>query len=344
VFERFTDRARRVVVLAQENSRLLHHNYIGTEHVLLGLLAERDGIAARALTRLGVDMDAARRYVEAHAAAPSETPASGHIPFTPNAKRALEGALREALQLGHNYIGTEHLLLGLLRQGDTIGAQALVALGAPSARVRSEVVQLLAGHVGTTERVPSLIAGQRHVVIQRGVQITGHCAFCARPIADVDRAVTSGSGVALCIDCARLAVERMEALAGSDGRVAALAPPPHVAGEAPDEQSVNEIIELFATWPRSGVDTLPRVVGGETLRDVAEAIAARHGSPDDVMFIVERLNFVTTEVALVGFRISREPHIEMDGVAVRKDGEWKIARETYCAVARLAGVPCPPET
>ena len=147
MFERFTDRARRVVVLAQEEARLLNHNYIGTEHLLLGLVHEGEGVAAQALTRLGVSLEAVRAEVEEVVGQGAEAP-SGHIPFTPRSKKVLELSLREALELGHNYIGTEHILLGLLREGQGVGAQVLVKLGAGRDQVRQVVVQLLAGYAG----------------------------------------------------------------------------------------------------------------------------------------------------------------------------------------------------
>ena len=124
MFERFTDRARRVVVLAQEEARMLSHNYIGTEHILLGLIHEGDGIAAKALESLGVSLEAVRAQVEEIIGQGQQAP-SGHIPFTPRAKKVLELSLREALQLGHNYIGTEHILLGLIREGEGVAAQVL---------------------------------------------------------------------------------------------------------------------------------------------------------------------------------------------------------------------------
>jgi ATP-dependent Clp protease ATP-binding subunit ClpC len=147
MFERFTDRARRVVVLAQEEARMLNHNYIGTEHILLGLIHEGEGVAAKALESLGISLDAVRQQVEEIIGQGQQAP-SGHIPFTPRAKKVLELSLREALQLGHNYIGTEHILLGLIREGDGVAAQVLVKLGADLNRVRQQVIQLLHGYQG----------------------------------------------------------------------------------------------------------------------------------------------------------------------------------------------------
>ncbi len=147
MFERFTDRARRVVVLAQEEARMLNHNYIGTEHILLGLIHEGEGVAAKSLESLGISLEAVRSQVEEIIGQGQQAP-SGHIPFTPRAKKVLELSLREALQLGHNYIGTEHILLGLIREGDGVAAQVLVKLGADLNRVRQQVIQLLSGYQG----------------------------------------------------------------------------------------------------------------------------------------------------------------------------------------------------
>ncbi len=147
MFERFTDRARRVVVLAQEEARLLNHNYIGTEHILLGLIHEGEGVAAKAMESLGISLESVREQVQEIIGQGQQAP-SGHIPFTPRAKKVLELSLREALQLGHNYIGTEHILLGLIREGEGVAAQVLIKLGADLNRVRQQVLQLLSGYQG----------------------------------------------------------------------------------------------------------------------------------------------------------------------------------------------------
>ncbi|GAB76932.1 ATP-dependent Clp protease ATP-binding subunit ClpC [Austwickia chelonae] len=158
MFERFTDRARRVVVLAQEEARMLNHNYIGTEHILLGLIHEGEGVAAKALESLGISLDAVREQVQEIIGTGTQAP-SGHIPFTPRAKKVLELSLREALQLGHNYIGTEHILLGLIREGEGVAAQVLVKLGADLSRVRQTVIQLLSGYQGK-ETAAAGVGGQ----------------------------------------------------------------------------------------------------------------------------------------------------------------------------------------
>jgi ClpA/ClpB-like protein len=163
MFERFTDRARRVVVLAQEEAAGLNHNYIGTEHILLGLIREREGVAAKALESLGISLEAVRAQVEEIIGQGQSAP-TGHIPFTPRAKKVLELSLREALQLGHNYIGTEHILLGLIREGQGVAAQVLVKLGADQPRVRQQVVQLLSGEaaaerLAVREQRPGVVGG-----------------------------------------------------------------------------------------------------------------------------------------------------------------------------------------
>jgi ATP-dependent Clp protease ATP-binding subunit ClpA len=144
MFEKFTDRARRVIVLAQEEARMLNHNYIGTEHILLGLIHEGQGVAARALESLGISLEDVRQNVVEMIGRGQEAP-SGHIPFTPRAKKVLELSLRESQQIGHEYIGTEHILLGLIREGEGVAAQVLVKLGADLNRVRQQVLQLVRG-------------------------------------------------------------------------------------------------------------------------------------------------------------------------------------------------------
>jgi ClpA/ClpB-like protein/UvrB/UvrC motif-containing protein len=164
MFQRFSDRARLVVVLAQEESRKLNHNYIGTEHILLGLIREGEGVAAQALESLGIRLDPVRQQIEKIIGRGQEA-LQGHIPFTPQAKKVLELSLREALQLGHDYIGTEHILLGLIRESDGVAVQVLVGLGADLNRVRQQVIRLLnehpAGEPGPGAEVRPGTAGQR---------------------------------------------------------------------------------------------------------------------------------------------------------------------------------------
>jgi len=158
VFERFTDRARRVVVLAQDESRRLNHDYIGTEHILLGLIAEGGGVAARALESLGISLESLRQRVEETVGRGEREP-SGHIPFTPRAKTVLERSLTASRQLGHRYIGTEHILLGLLDEADGIAGQVLLSAGAYPDKVRQQVVRLLAEHQRASSPAPEADGG-----------------------------------------------------------------------------------------------------------------------------------------------------------------------------------------
>ncbi|MDT0180666.1 ATP-dependent Clp protease ATP-binding subunit [Microbacterium sp. ARD31] len=167
MFERFTDRARRVVVLAQEEAKMLNHNYIGTEHILLGLIHEGEGVAAKALESLGISLDAVREQVQDIIGQGQQQP-TGHIPFTPRAKKVLELSLREALQLGHNYIGTEHILLGLIREGEGVAAQVLVKLGADLNKVRQQVIQLLSGYQGKEPAGVATGAGEQAQATAQG--------------------------------------------------------------------------------------------------------------------------------------------------------------------------------
>ncbi|MCL2803326.1 MAG: ATP-dependent Clp protease ATP-binding subunit [Micrococcales bacterium] len=177
MFERFTDRARRVIVLAQEEARLLNHNYLGTEHILLGLIHEGEGVAAKALETMGISLEAVRGQVQEIIGEGQQAPAGSHIPFTPRAKKVLELTLREALQLGHNYIGTEHILLGLIREGEGVAARVLIKLGADLGRVRQQVIELLSGYQGREQMAgtaPSEASPASSAVLdQYGRNLTG---------------------------------------------------------------------------------------------------------------------------------------------------------------------------
>lgn len=194
VFERFTDRARRVLVLAQEEARLLGHPFLGTEHILLGLIHEGEGVAAKALEQLDVSLESVRNKVEEVIGKPSKTPTNESAPFTPRAKKVMELALREALQLGHNYIGTEHLLLGVVREGEGVAAQVLVNLGADLATVRQTVVQLLAG-----QATESMGAGSAGSIRLSGATLV-RCSFCGRHPPESGRLV-QGQSAFICEHC-----------------------------------------------------------------------------------------------------------------------------------------------
>jgi ATP-dependent Clp protease ATP-binding subunit ClpC len=195
MFERFTDRARRVVVLAQEEARMLNHNYIGTEHILLGLIHEGEGVAAKALESLGISLEAVRQQVEEIIGQGQQAP-SGHIPFTPRAKKVLELSLREAMQLDDSYIGTEHILLGLIREGEGVAAQVLIKLDGNLNKVRQQVIRMKAG-TPTTEEMPAAAAGAAESTggpESAGPAESGMLAESAGRVASAGRAESASSG------------------------------------------------------------------------------------------------------------------------------------------------------
>jgi hypothetical protein len=209
VFERFTERARRVLVLAQEEARLLDHGFIGTEHLLLGLIQEVEGIAAQALRELDISLKAAREKV-AETTGVQVTSASGSPPFTPRAKKVLELALREALQLGHSYIGTEHLLLGVVREGEGVGAQVLISLGADLSAVRQHVIRLLAEAHGVA---PSGVdTGLSRRPRATGFRRTGlvACSFCGLAPPESGQLI-AGDNAFICERCVGQWFGRLEA-------------------------------------------------------------------------------------------------------------------------------------
>src|SRR2546428_1509708 len=230
VFERFTDRARRVGVLAQEEARLLNHNYIGTEPILLGLVHEAEGVAARALESLEISLEAVRAQVEGIIGHGGQAP-SGHIPFTPRAKKVLELSLRESLQLGHNYIGTEHILLGLIREGEGVAAQVLVNLGAELPLVRQRVIQLLSGYAGRGSTTMTLEVDEPREVFFHAAAPCAfpQCTFCGRDLWGVDHYVV-GPAASICEACIAAAHDALEA-ADDDQQLLTL--PPQVFGTPP---------------------------------------------------------------------------------------------------------------
>lgn len=228
MFERFTDRARRVVVLAQEEARMLSHNHIGTEHILLALIHEGQGVAAAALESLGISLENVREQVEIMIGQGKRAP-SGHIPFTPRAKKVLELSLREALQLGHNYIGTEHILLGLLREGDGVAARVLVQLGADLGRVRQQTVILLRGSGEDEPSAEAAGAPVRRVTARAmGTELAGMDALPARlaaiegRLAVVEQRVGVGPDDGdLDLEVARVRLEKEAAISAQDFEQAA---------------------------------------------------------------------------------------------------------------------------
>ena len=196
-----------MLVLAQEEARLLGHGFIGTEHILLGLIQEGDGVAAEALAQLGIELEDVRDRVE-ETIGPSLHAPTGSPPFTPRAKKVLELSLREALQLGHNYIGTEHMLLGVVREGEGVGAQVLVSLGVDLVRVRQQVVTLLSGY-HEEEPAEGRLRLRRRFVVPRGISAV-ECSFCGRRPPETGRMV-AGSDAQICEHCLTSLGVRMSA-------------------------------------------------------------------------------------------------------------------------------------
>ena len=308
MFERFTDRARRVVVLAQEESRLLNHNYIGTEHILLGLIHEGEGVAARALESLEISLGSVRTQVEAIIGHGGSAPA-GHIPFTPRAKKVLELSLREALQLGHNYIGTEHILLGLIREGEGVAAQVLVNLGADLPTVRTRVIMILSGYGGRMEpaihpdmppHFPPIGRSGTFATAMMRSPSGRRCSFCGRDLAHVAR-YAPGTGVAICDECIVVAYTALEGAADED-RI--LVFPPRVVGSVPltDPPAADQIVDAFEQISP---------IAGVSLR------------------LIE-IRFMTPDLAELRYNLSVEgvgEDIPWVGIATRSEGAWIVHEE-----------------
>jgi hypothetical protein len=350
VFERFTDRARRVVVLAQEESRLLNHNYIGTEHILLGLIDEGEGVAARALESLEISLEDVRAQVQEIIGHGGEAP-EGHIPFTPRAKKVLELSLREGMQLGHNYIGTEHILLGLIREGDGVAAQVLVKLGADLSSVRQRVIQLLpgshgsgasaqtSGFLGVPGQNPSLAYDTGFV--SRAVR---RCSFCGRDLWEVDHYV-AGAAAFICNMCIASA---REALDGAVADTQLVAMPPRVFGDpsADDPNALDKIVEaLNAVFGGALSDeSAGYLEDGEQLVPILLAARERHSNIHVSDVVVDRVRFSTPVAASVGFEllIDHGGRFAFDGAMKRIGDRWLVTRTTVADVLRTGGMTLPP--
>jgi hypothetical protein len=347
VFERFTDRARRVLVLAQEEARLLNHGFIGTEHILLGLIHEGDGPAARALAQLDISLEKVRARVE-EAIGLSGTAPTGSPPFTPRAKKVLELSLREALQLGHNYIGTEHMLLGLVSEGEGVGAQVLVSLGADMASVRQHVIQLLPG-VGESQRLGATWVA--HGPIQRDLRPSGGtvrwhptCSFCGRDLWEVGRYVSAGPAT-ICEDCTAAAVGALKEAKTTPGGEIPF--PPRLFGTAPDDRAVDEVVAvltfLLGDTPIEHASLSDAIEDADELEPYLQEAGRRHSvRPSAVR--VERLRFLDDDTAEVEFVIQLHggQGFSITGNAVRRDDRWFISRETVARVLQLGGIVVPP--
>jgi hypothetical protein len=341
MFERFTDRARRVVVLAQEEARLLNHNYIGTEHMLLGLIHEGDGVAARALEAQGIRLDDVRREVEGIIGRGDEVPV-GHIPFTPRAKKVLELSLRESMQLGHNYIGTEHVLLGLIREEEGVAAQVLVKLGANLAGVRQRVLQILAG------KPPEGTGATLGNVVRRPAMnpTSNACVLCNRDLWETDRYVTGALG-SVCEDCLRAGGAALDAAGKTHGE---LMMPPRIFGEEPENAATAAIVHAFRTvfggpmW-RSDPAIAELIEDGVALMPFLAQAGERHAAIQIVGARVAAIRYLGTDEANVRYAIhlGQMPQpMPFEGLAVHRDGRWLVSRETMVQHLTLAGVHVPP--
>jgi Clp amino terminal domain, pathogenicity island component/ClpX C4-type zinc finger len=356
VFERFTDRARRVLVLAQDEAHLLNHGFIGTEHILLGLIREGEGVAAKVLEQLDIQLEAVRERVEETIGLSTGAPV-GSPPFTPRAKKVLELGYREALQLGHQYIGTEHILLGIVREGEGVGAQVLVSLGADLALVRQTVIRILSGQIG--EPV-SEARGTITPIRQVGEAGLVACSFCGRQPPETGQLV-SGSDAYICEHCIRDWSRRLTGESRSYvqaavhhvshvGDVDPTGPPPEDV-----EAARAEIGATFAEYGNLGDNlsddgqSVLSVERGENLGPtlVAAQQRNRHVVPEDaeVVVSVDEVVFIDQEHAAVWLSVAVDGRYflrQHRGDAVVVEDRWKIARSTFCELMRLAGVECPP--
>ena len=346
MFERFTDRARRVVVLAQEQARLLNHNYIGTEHLLLGLIDEGEGVAAKVLESLEISLQDARAQVEEIIGHGGQAP-SGHIPFTPRAKRVLEFSLREALQLGHNYIGTEHVLLGLIREGEGVAAQVLANLGAKLSDVRKRVIQLVSDDPASVATTTSARGAEdpppARVVGAVAARSPWACSFCGRDLWESAHYVAGPAAFMcdVCIATAHLALEAVPA----DQQILTL--PPRVFGTPPDDDpgAVDQIVEALDAVFGSALTDQSAVYleDGEQLVPILLRTRALHNVRVSAV-VVERVRFSTPVAATVAFAMTLENGARYGfvGTMIRVHERWLVTRTTVADALQPAGVTLPP--
>jgi hypothetical protein len=347
VFERFTDRARRVLRLAQDEARLLEHPFIGTEHILLGLVHEGEGVAAQVLESQGIALTAVREKVK-ETIGIVEGGARGQPPFTPRAKKVLELSLREALALDHSYIGTEHLLLGVLRGGEGVATQVLVGLGADPVRMRQMVMEFVTrGPADVTKR-----GGGRWrrsglgrpldfspVPQEAPPPLADVCALCGRHLWDVAH-FFGAEDARVCDECIRAAARVLDS-AASEQRELAL--PPRVFGNVPDEGSVDELVDLVRAVVGPGADANRRAAAVEE----GEALDQRLRALDEQVTgwsRVSRVRFLAPDSAELRFHfrvIGEDGEIAVGGRAQRTDGRWLLTRVSALEVLARAGVRSP---
>ncbi|MGH9025434.1 MAG: Clp protease N-terminal domain-containing protein [Acidimicrobiia bacterium] len=339
MFERFTERARRVVVLSQEEARLLNHDYIGTEHILLGVVAEGESIGARALESLDASLEAVRRQVrEIVGFGPHALPS--HIPFTPKAKKALEMSLREAIQLGDQHIGPEHILLGLLRDEDGVAVRALLGLGVDLTVLRSRVIELATARPPVERRATPEI-------LTPAPQSSTACAFCGRDVWDVEHYV-AGERAVICEQClmlGRTVVETARQTGQPVGQPLFL--PPRVFGDAPGPDATGDIVEAFGSVFTSRGDrarAAAHLEDGERLVPLLDEAAARHPQVSETRLRIERVRYLDPSTAQVRFTIMPGGlgSFPFEGHAIERDDRWLVSRDTFCEILARGGVICPP--
>jgi Clp amino terminal domain, pathogenicity island component/ClpX C4-type zinc finger len=343
VFERFSRQARHVVVLAQEESRRLGHSYIGTEHLLLGVLRAGQSVALDALERLGVQPAQVRSAVEATVGRGGDAP-PGHIPFTADAKRALEMSLREALELGDNYIGTEHVLLGLVRDGESVAARVLAMVGADRDRLRPVVLDLLR-HGESRERALGLGAPTpERLAPARLASTPPVCVLCGRDLWEVGRYVRGEAG-AVCDECISTSVQTLKE--SSDDRRAVTLPPRLYGFEGVDPAIPEAITERFQRAFATGApQEAARVIeDGDAIQPFMALAGERspHIRPTGVH--VNRIRFTDKNHAEVRFTLELAggpDGITFDGTAIRQQDRWLVSRETVGQMLAPVGVRLPP--
>jgi Clp amino terminal domain, pathogenicity island component/ClpX C4-type zinc finger len=353
VFERFTDQSRQVLVLAQEEASLLNHSFIGTEHLLLGLIRADDGVASKVLTDAGVRLPAVRDRVEETIGLTAGRD-SGSPPFTPRTKKVLELSLRESNQLGHNKIGTEHLLLGLIREGEGVACQVLVDLGANLGEIRRRVMQhLVDAGAGEASRDPTHEISAPSSTATSAKEVA--CSFCGRAPPESGR-IISGSDAFICESCIRRWYTRLRPRPNTVRPVPAspplIAPPAGFEPEGAD-QARSEITAAFAASRTSSDDgqAIPAVERGHDLGPTLALANERHrhmiADGSGVLISADEIHFYDRNRALVVFSISIGERLLLGGQHINTlliGGEWKMARSTFCRLMDLAGIACPPET
>jgi len=350
VFERFTDSARHVLVLAQEEARLIGHSFIGTEHLLLGLL-HQDGETAHVLTDLGASLPAVRERVEETIGLTGGRP-SGSPPFTPRLKKVLELSLREALQLGHHNIGTEHILLGLVREGEGVACQVLVMLGIDLVEVRERVIQQLAGV--ESHQTPENQTQQISTPDVRGTSAqVVVCSFCGlSPPASGQ--LVSGNDAFICENCVHRWSMRFGPRSTGVGHTwvstsSAEAVMPGAQPDDPDSARA-DITAVFTNYGEVSEDG-EAAIGIENGGDLGWALKAVRANRQsyldaEVAFTVDEIVFVDPEHAAVWYSISVNRSQVLNhhrGDAVVVDGGWNMARTTFGELLAMGGVTLPPE-